>query len=102
MEIMLNSPLISDLIFKGEVHGIKDVMSRSTEQGMITFDQFLFRLFEQRVISYEEAIRNADSQNELRLRIKLESRRAAQNLLDDAAVKAMQMKPEEAETVMRR
>jgi twitching motility protein PilU len=97
MEIMINSPLISDLIFKGEVAGIKEVMARSTEQGMFTFDQFLFELFEKNVIGYEEAIRNADSQNELRLRIKLESRRAAQNLHDDELVKKMQMKPEEKE-----
>jgi twitching motility protein PilU len=98
MEILINSPLISDLIFKGEVAGIKEVMARSTEQGMFTFDQFLFDLFEKNAISYEEAIRNADSQNELRLRIKLESRRAAQNLYDDELVKKMQMKPEERET----
>jgi twitching motility protein PilU len=97
MEIMINSPLISDLIFKGEVASIKEVMGRSNEQGMFTFDQFLFELFEKGVIGYEEAIRNADSQNELRLRIKLESRRAAQNLLEDEQVKKMQMKPEERE-----
>src|ERR1700741_554716 len=97
MEIMINSPLVADLIFKGEVAGIKEVMGRSNEQGMFTFDQFLFELFEKGVIGYEEAIRNADSQNELRLRIKLESRRAAQNLLEDEAVKKMQMKPEEKE-----
>ena len=97
MEILINSPLISDLIFKGEVAGIKEVMGRSNEQGMFTFDQFLFELFEKGVIGYEEAIRNADSQNELRLRIKLESRRAAQNLMDDEMVRKMQMKPEEKE-----
>jgi len=91
MEIMLNSPLVADMIFKGEVAGIKEVMGRSKEQGMITFDQFLFDLFEKGAISYEEALRNADSQNELRLRVKLESRRAAQNLLEDEGVKGMQM-----------
>lgn len=95
VEILLNSPLISDLIFKGEVAGIKEVMARSTEQGMVTFDQALFDLFEAGTISYEEAIRNADSQNELRLRIKLESKRAAANLLDDPAVKQMSMKSDE-------
>jgi twitching motility protein PilU len=95
MEIMINSPLVADLIFKGEVAGIKEVMARSTEQGMVTFDQFLFDLFEQVVIGYEEAIRNADSQNELRLRIKLESKRAAKSLMDDEAVKRMQMKEED-------
>lgn len=95
MEIMLNSPLVSDMIFKGEVAELKDVMARSTEQGMITFDQFLFDLFEHRIISYEEAIRNADSQNEVRLRIKLESRRAAQNLLEDDVVKRMQLQADD-------
>jgi twitching motility protein PilU len=95
MEIMINSPLVADMIFKGEVAGIKEVMARSTEQGMVTFDQFLFDLFEQGVIGYEEAIRNADSQNELRLRIKLESKRAAKSLMDDEAVKRMQMKEED-------
>jgi twitching motility protein PilU len=95
MEILLNSPLISDLIFKGEVHGIKEVMKQSTEQGMITFDQFLFNLFEAGQISYDEAVRNADSQNEVRLDIKLKSKRAKQNLMEDEAVKKMQMKVEE-------
>ena len=95
MEIMINSPLIADLIFKGEITSIKEVMGRSGEQGMITFDQFLFDLFEAGTIGYDEAIRNADSQNELRLNIKLNSRRAAQNLLDDAGVKSMQMKKDD-------
>jgi twitching motility protein PilU len=95
MEILLNSPLISDLIFKGEVHGIKEVMKASNEQGMITFDQFLFNLFEGGHISYDEAVRNADSQNEVRLDIKLKSKRAKQNLMEDDAVKKMQMKEEQ-------
>ncbi|MFZ5503766.1 MAG: PilT/PilU family type 4a pilus ATPase [Pseudomonadota bacterium] len=76
MEILLNSPLIADLIFKGEVHSIKEVMSKSRELGMQTFDQALFDLFENDNISYEEALKNADSVNDLRLRIKLESKRA--------------------------
>ena len=75
MEIMLNSPLIQDLIFKGEVAKIKEVMSRSNRLGMKTFDQALFELYEAGFISYEDALRNADSKNELRLRIKLESKR---------------------------
>ena len=75
MEIMLNSPLIADLIFKGEVGQIKEIMAKSTRLGMQTFDQALFTLYEDGVISYEEAMRNADSKNELRLRIKLESKR---------------------------
>ncbi len=75
MEIMLASPLISDLIFKGEVAQIKEVMAKSTRMGMKTFDQALFELYEENMIGYEEALRNADSKNELRLRIKLESKR---------------------------
>ena len=72
-EILLNSPLISDLIFKGEVHQIKEVMGKSREIGMQTFDQALYDLHEAGMISYEEALKNADSVNDLRLRIKLES-----------------------------
>ena len=75
MEIMLASPLISDLIFRGEVAMIKDIMAKSTRLGMQTFDQALFQLYEDAVISYEEAMRNADSKNELRLKIKLQSKR---------------------------
>jgi twitching motility protein PilU len=75
MEVMLNTPLIADLIFKGEVGQIKDIMAKSTRLGMQTFDQALFDLYEEGTISYEEAMRNADSKNELRLRIKLESKR---------------------------
>jgi twitching motility protein PilU len=71
-EIMLDSPLVKDLIFKGEVHGIKEIMSRSREIGMQTFDEALFDLYQQRIIGYEDAIRFADSANDLRLRIKLE------------------------------
>ncbi len=74
MEIMLNSPLISDLIFKGQVHEIKEVMKKSRELGMQTFDQALFDLFEAGQISYEDALKNADSVNDLRLKIKLESK----------------------------
>ncbi len=75
MEIMLNTPLVQDLIFKGEVGQIKEIMAKSTRLGMQTFDQSLFTLYDDSVISYEEAMRNADSKNELRLRIKLESKR---------------------------
>jgi twitching motility protein PilU len=76
VEIMLNSPLISDLIFKGEVHEIKEIMKKSRELGMQTFDQALFDLFESGRISYEDALRNADSVNDLRLQIKLHSKEA--------------------------
>ena len=71
IEIMLNSPLISDLIFKGEVHEIKEIMKKSRELGMQTFDQALFDLYEAGRITYEDALRNADSINDLRLHIKL-------------------------------
>ncbi len=76
IEILLNTPLIQDLIFKGEVHEIKEVMKRSKELGMQTFDMALFDLFEADMISYEDALRNADSLNDLRLKIKLEGRGA--------------------------
>ena len=76
VEILINTPLMADLILKGEVHNMKELMSRSREQGMQTFDQALFDLYENRQISYDEALRNADSVNDLRLRIKLDSQRA--------------------------
>ena len=74
IEIMLNSPLISDLIFKGQVHEIKEIMKKSRELGMQTFDQALFDLHEADKISYEDALRNADSVNDLRLAIKLQGK----------------------------
>ncbi len=83
IEIMLNSPLVQDLIFKGEVAKLKEVMARSNRLGMRTFDQALFELYETGFISYEDALRNADSKNELRLRVKLESKRENKNV-DDA------------------
>jgi twitching motility protein PilU len=76
VEILLNTPLVGDLIFKGEIAEIKDLMKRSRELGMQTFDQALFDLYENRVISYEDALRNADSVNDLRLQIKLHSERS--------------------------
>jgi twitching motility protein PilU len=76
VEIMLNTPLISDLIFKGEVSEIKEIMKKSRNLGMQTFDQALFDAYENNVISYEDALRNADSVNDLRLQIKLNSQRA--------------------------
>ena len=76
LEILLESPLISDLIYKGAVAELKEVMKKSNRIGMNTFDQALFDLFERGAISYEEALNNADSKNEVRLRIKLESKRA--------------------------
>ncbi len=75
VEIMLNSPLISDLIFKGEVAEIKEIMKKSRNIGMQTFDQALFDAYEANLISYEDALRNADSVNDLRLQFKLNSQR---------------------------
>jgi twitching motility protein PilU len=75
-EVLLNTPLIADMITKGQVGEMKDVMRRSRELGMQTFDQSLFDAFEAGLISYEDALRNADSQNDLRLQIKLTSKRA--------------------------
>jgi twitching motility protein PilU len=77
IEIMLNTPLISDLIFKGDVHEIKEIMKKSEELGMITFDKSLFDLHEADLITYEDALRNADSVNELRLAIKLRGKDAS-------------------------
>ena len=76
VEVMLNTPLISDLIFKGEVSEIKEIMKKSRNLGMQTFDQALFDAFEANTITYEDALRNADSVNDLRLQIKLGSQRA--------------------------
>ncbi|MEN3112777.1 PilT/PilU family type 4a pilus ATPase [Uliginosibacterium paludis] len=81
IEVMLNSPLIADLIFKGEVHELKDVMKRSREIGMQTFDQALFELYEAGLITFEDALRNADSVNDLRLQIKLNSKHSDRDLL---------------------
>jgi twitching motility protein PilU len=86
MEIMLHSPLIQDLIFRGEVTKIKEVMARSNRVGMNTFDQALFDLYERGTVSYEDAMRNADSKNELRLRIKLESKRETKQVDDDGGL----------------
>lgn len=76
VEVMLNTPLISDLIFKGEVVEIKEIMKKSRNLGMQTFDQSLFDLYEANAVSYEDALRNADSVNDLRLQIKLNSKRS--------------------------
>src|ERR1700759_4061698 len=75
IEILLNTPIVSDKLLKGEFHELKEIMSKSQEQGMRTFDWSLFELYNNGVIAYDEAIRNADSANELRLNIKLNSKR---------------------------
>ncbi|QOW45959.1 MULTISPECIES: PilT/PilU family type 4a pilus ATPase [Acinetobacter] len=79
VEILLNTPLISDVILKGNFHEIKEIMTKSRELGMQTFDQALFDLYNEGAISYDEALRNADSTNELRLQIKLKATRNQQN-----------------------
>ena len=73
IEVMLNTPLMADLIFKGDVHEMKSLIAKSNEAGMQTFDQALFNLYEGEQITFEDALRNADSINDIRLRIKLES-----------------------------
>jgi len=75
IEILLNTQMVSELIFKGEFHEIKPIMEKSRELGMRTFDWALFELYNEGFISYEEAIRNADSANQLRINIKLKSQR---------------------------
>jgi len=80
VEVLLNTPLVSDMVFKGEVSGIKDVMKKSRELGMQTFDQAIFDLYEAGKVSYEDALRNADSVNDLRLNIKLNSKRTSRDL----------------------
>ena len=100
MEIMLNSPLIADLIFKGEVAQIKEVMGKSNRLGMKTFDQSLYDLYESGMISYEDALRNADSKNEVRLRIKLESKREMK--ISDEAGDSLRIMEEETEGVIGR
>ena len=87
VEVMINTPLMSDLIFKGEVHEIKELIKKSTELGMQTFDQALFNLFEEGKVGMEDALRFADSVNDLRLRFKLESKRvraSGGDMLDDS------------------
>lgn len=83
VEVLINTPLIGDLIFKGDVHEIKEVMKRSREHGMQTFDQALLDLYDDGLVSFQEALRNADSQNDLRLNIKLHSRRGLPKDFED-------------------
>ena len=102
VEIMLNSPLISDLIFKGEVAEIKEVMKRSREQGMQTFDQALFDLHEREEITYEDALRNADSVNDLRLNIKLNSKHHGGVEKLQEGLMGMQLEPDKDQERMAR
>ena len=100
IEILINSPLISDLILKGEVHGIKEIMSKSNDLGMKTFDQALFELYEEDLIGIDEALKNADSENELRLRIKLEGKASkGRNILDEVSGFSLEEKEEDTGTL---
>ena len=84
IEILINTPLVGDLIRKGEVHKLKELMTRSTEQGMQTFDQALYALYDEGLITYEDAMTYADSKNDLRLLIKLQSETDASYLSNAA------------------
>ena len=95
IEILLNTPLVADLIFKGEVHALKEIMKKSSEAGMQTFDQALFQLYEAGEIGFEDALRNADSINELKLNVKLNSRRARAEKQKPAV--ALSMEPDKDE-----
>ena len=102
IEILLNTPLIADNILKGKFHEIKEVMKKSRELGMQTFDQALFDLYSEGAIKYEEALRNADSMNELRLQIKLHSPQSDQpaaapsslSMLEDSKANEDETKPQ--------
>ncbi len=97
IEILLNTPTIAEKIFMGHFNEIKEVMAKSRELGMATFDWALFELYEQRLISFEEAIRNADSANELRLNIKLRSKRGEPPALGDSGGLSLDMGDDEAD-----
>jgi len=101
IEVLLNTPLVADLIRKGEVHELKAVMKRSTEQGMQTFDQALYQLYSQGEITYEEALRHADSANDLRLMIKLESETDGEHLSSVADGLTLQVNDDERGRPMR-
>ena len=96
-EILLNTPLMADLMLKGEIHEMKAIMQRSKELGMRTFDMALFDLYEADKITLDEAVRNADSANELRLRIKLEGKEAkGRDMLSELGHLALEVSPEES------
>ena len=93
IEVLLNTPLVSDLVRKGEVHTLKEIMSKSNEVGMQTFDQALYQLYDAGEITYEDAISHADSPNDLRLMIKLGSETDADYLIN--AADELSLEPEE-------
>ncbi|TVQ93320.1 MAG: PilT/PilU family type 4a pilus ATPase [Chromatiaceae bacterium] len=95
LEILLNTPLCGDLIRKGEIHNIKELMGRSNEEDMITFDQALYQLYLDGEITYEEAIKHADSANELRLMVKLKGDAQAMRTRDEGLHKISLVETEE-------
>ena len=103
VEIMINSPLMADLIFKGDVPKMKELISKSREAGMQTFDQHLFDLIEDELITMEDGLRNADSVNDLRLRLKLESKKSTdRDLLDGLEALTVEEDAEEAGMIARK
>jgi twitching motility protein PilU len=94
---LLNTPIISEMILKGNFHGIKEIMHKSRELGMCTFDQALYELYNKGYIAYEEALRNADSANQLRLQIKLSGDRKGPDGRGGPAELSMQADEEEEE-----
>ena len=95
IEVLLNTPLMADLIMKGEVHNIKELMKKGKDQGMQTFDHALFELLREGAITIEEAMRNADSVNDLRLRVKLEG--GVSSAVDDMAASTMSLQDHDDE-----
>ncbi len=95
IEIMINTPLVSDHIRKGELHLLKDLMSKSTEQGMQTFDQSLFALFKSGEVTYEDALHHADSPNDLRLMIKLDSSDGGEPVFDNGGLGGMSLEEQD-------
>jgi len=93
VEVLLNTPLMSDLIMRGEIHEIKALMKKSSDQGMQTFDHALFNLLNENAITIEEAMRNADSINDLRLRIKLEG--GSQSSVNDMVADSMSLQDDD-------
>lgn len=102
VEVLLNTPLMSDMIMKGEVHEIKSLMKKSADQGMQTFDHALFNLLQENAITIEEAMRNADSVNDLRLRIKLEGGGSTASAADDLVANSMSLQDSEEDDIHRR
>jgi twitching motility protein PilU len=102
VEVLINTPLASDLILKGEVHALKELMKKSNEQGMKTFDQALYDLFKENEITLDDALRNADSPNEVRLMAKLGEDDIAASLTSNLDGLSLQIDADEKPSGMRR